>query len=77
MSFPSIDPRLYKKYKVVICPKCGRVQAVMAVKRFKCRFCGHSRPMHEMRIYYATDDGRKVPEAVKIITELKVRGELR
>ena len=63
------DPRVFMRYKVVRCPRCDRLQAVRAVKTFRCMFCGHRRPMREMRIYYATDDPRKVVETVKAMKE--------
>jgi len=63
------DPRVFKRYKVVRCPRCNKFQAVRAVKTFRCMFCGHRRPMREVRIFYATDDPREAAEAAKVIKE--------
>jgi len=77
MSIPSVDPRVFKRFKIVVCPYCRRMQAVMATKRFRCKFCGKSMDMSKLRIYYATDDARGVPYVMRVLQEKMARGELR
>jgi len=62
-------PLLFKRYKVVACPRCGQLQAVRATKIFRCKFCGFEDRMARLRIFYATDDGREVSEVVRRMRE--------
>jgi len=76
MSILPVDPRVFKRYKVVACPRCGQIQAVYATKIFRCKFCGFKDRMARLRIFYATDNGREVAEAVRKLRE-KYGGRVR
>ncbi len=39
-----------KRYKVVICPKCGEVQTSEAEESFKCRSCHATRKMFSDKV---------------------------
>lgn len=39
-----------KRYKVVICPKCGEVQTSEAQEAFKCRNCHATRKMFSEKV---------------------------
>ncbi|MHA1632597.1 MAG: hypothetical protein ACTSXC_07325 [Candidatus Freyarchaeota archaeon] len=76
MSILPVDPRIYKKYKVVACPRCGKLQAVQATKVFRCRFCGFKDRIVRLRIFYASDSGKGLPEIVRQLSK-KYRGRIR
>jgi len=69
MSILPFDPRVFRKYKVVSCPRCGELQAIRATSVFRCRYCGYREKMARVRILYATDDAREIVEAVKRLRE--------
>jgi len=64
MSILPVDPRIYKKYKVVACPRCGKFQAVQATKIFRCKFCGFKDRIVRLKIFYASDNGKDLPRIV-------------
>ncbi len=75
MSILPVDPRIYRRYKVVVCPRCGQIQAVSSTRTFRCRYCGYRDRMERIKILAATDEGRLVPELVRKYSMEAVGGD--
>lgn len=55
-----------ERYKVVVCPKCGRPAITTAEKSYRCRFCGRTSGMARMyRDGYIHIITRDYDEAIK------------
>ncbi len=51
-------------YGVILCPRCGRALGVrLGAKTASCQ-CGKSIPVPSMKVLFATEDPRELPEAL-------------
>ncbi len=55
-------------FHIVRCPNCTKHQITSAKKVFSCRFCGKTKTMSLLRIYYSTPDA---PIATQVLQKIK------
>jgi ribosomal protein L40E len=60
-----------RRFKVVVCAKCGAAQATESEKELKCRRCGKSTVFKKLKVLRTFDTGRQAALFIQEYTKLK------
>ena len=55
-------------FYVVCCPNCVKYQITSSSKQFKCKFCGKTKKLSLLKIFFSSPDA---PVATQALQELK------
>jgi len=64
-------------YKVVVCPKCRMAQLIYASKTFKCRGCGYTTHVKNIKIWYMTENSREARAYLLKLKEVLMKNGLK